>query len=376
MSSHSQDETSPRPSALLALPNEIKMEIAEHLCPHCVEQEWPNGTDDASKLILMRALSALSKTCKAWQSIAQPVLFHHYACPDNSKVCLEQTINSVGLFGRTLSQRPDLGAAVQALTCPTSGCVMYAPGSSTRIPGQIRRIAALHNMTIPEDKEDPLFTEFLTNILLKYTPNVRHVAGDIFGTQALVAPTSQIRRLESLKLEYPPGLSSQLLRDFLSATLNIRSLVLRSLEIGFDLQSLSVVSVKQLAITGSSSVEVADVHRLLAAFPNVEDIFCGSLHFWSTQTSDYGISRAEFSEVIASIPMPPLLDDRHRPCLDNFIVIESTKKSESSSWRDYRGYTILSRRHTAKPVKSEDDSREERSKYWSWMSWSRYAWKE
>ncbi|KAH7118629.1 hypothetical protein B0J13DRAFT_196476 [Dactylonectria estremocensis] len=82
---------------LMKLPNETLEALCWCLCSHCFDR----GND--SNLPGIKALSALSKTCRRLRDIAQPVLFHYF---DPSSE------NPVPLL-RNLLARPDLAANIQ-----------------------------------------------------------------------------------------------------------------------------------------------------------------------------------------------------------------------------------------------------------------------
>lgn len=271
----------PRPSALLALPNEIKIEIAEYLCPHCLE-----SSDDAPDL--QPTLSALSKTCKAWRSVAQPVLFHQFTCK-TAPVDIKGTIELAEIFTRTLSERPDLGARVQALNCPfhDSLCVATKLLTAEEVFLELRRISSSHGLTITEASTEPLesLTQALASLLLKHTPNIKHLEADLFSVKQASASghTSSPGRLESLSIRKASNTGLLKLRDILSSPWmsNLRSLNLHDFNVRLSLQGFPVLlpSLRRLAITGwSRFVEPTDVLQLLRAFPGVEDILLTYLY--------------------------------------------------------------------------------------------------
>ncbi|OBT76893.1 hypothetical protein VF21_04723 [Pseudogymnoascus sp. 05NY08] len=119
-----------------SVPNEIIAQICSYLCSHCQNPGvFPNSnTVEArtEKVTLARMCRASKRIC----SIAQPVLFHYYACgnlprkvhtefsehyADWNREQWNLEDDKLAVFVRTLITRPELAACVESLQLKSSG---------------------------------------------------------------------------------------------------------------------------------------------------------------------------------------------------------------------------------------------------------------
>jgi hypothetical protein len=100
------------------LPTLVVQNICKHLCPkHDTPRQWSSGR---------KSLSCLSKTCRRFAKIVQPILFSFFSFNG-------QPISSIVLFLRTVSSRSDLAEQVK-------GAVFTDPGLESAITDDHRRI--------------------------------------------------------------------------------------------------------------------------------------------------------------------------------------------------------------------------------------------
>ncbi|RMJ06539.1 hypothetical protein BHE90_011031 [Fusarium euwallaceae] len=110
------------------LPVEIFATICRNLCAHCQRQHVVDLPPDEIECALeaQQALSRLSRTCRRFRNVAQPILFHCYHSgrqPDLSTSpewwgdtdARRREIETLETFLRTLLERPDLAKEVRAL---------------------------------------------------------------------------------------------------------------------------------------------------------------------------------------------------------------------------------------------------------------------
>lgn len=114
------------------LPVELIEPICRYLCLHCTEPEIFPHADAEDARQRKSALAGLARTCKLMHMVAQPFLYHYYASGNMPRMLLPNRTNSkarsivykprndgLHLFFRTIAERPDLAAHVQALQLTT-----------------------------------------------------------------------------------------------------------------------------------------------------------------------------------------------------------------------------------------------------------------
>ncbi|KAJ9150786.1 hypothetical protein NKR23_g3414 [Pleurostoma richardsiae] len=106
--------------SLQRLPAEILEIICQGLCVHCRRKGWASSSSqDATHGELTRQrsnLSKLSRTCKVFRAIGQPILFHTFC--EVQKNCKWDKSKMIP-FARTIVERPDLA------TCVTDFCILH-----------------------------------------------------------------------------------------------------------------------------------------------------------------------------------------------------------------------------------------------------------
>ncbi|KAM7221625.1 hypothetical protein V8F06_003016 [Rhypophila decipiens] len=100
-------------SLLLNLPNEMIMEICRSLCLHCRHERIGelSAEDVAAGIQDQLAISRLSRCSKTLRDIAQPILFHFFACLEAQVTACKRE----AAFIHTLFWRPDLASSVRSL---------------------------------------------------------------------------------------------------------------------------------------------------------------------------------------------------------------------------------------------------------------------
>jgi hypothetical protein len=119
-------------SLFKTLPVEICLDIFSLFCRHCqdptIQKEYHRDDEVAELNNNKSALCSLSRTCKAFQALAQPILHHHFHMQtwQRQPACLY-------LFARTISRRRDLANAVRVIELdlvgwPDSDALNNGPG--------------------------------------------------------------------------------------------------------------------------------------------------------------------------------------------------------------------------------------------------------
>lgn len=339
-------------SPLMALPNEIKLEIAENLCPHCIG--LADATHGSQQHTLqeshVHALSSLSKTCKAWKAVAQPILFHKFTWKERDDN-RNRHMRQLRLFIRTMTEQPELGKAVKQLRGPEPTKIWRDNRNFLRVESEA--IVSLLGKRHPRklSKRTPLknLPSILSSIVLDFTPNIQEMEVVLCSTRLRATdPSTRLTfpKLKRLVVKEPEEIwtsrkespYSEQLADLLMSAPNLVELGLvdiPSWQFKFPVLTAPPLKVKRLSMNRYHlDLSNDDIQRVLAAVPSVEDIridaSSGTFH-----SNDIG----NFIATIAAIPLQPLSDDQGRRCLDKFTKVTTSERSRA---------VAVSRRHDAR----------------------------
>lgn len=343
----------PTPPGLSRLPNEIKTMIAENLCPHCIELEPENPRPRAASKCgkLMTSLSALSKTCKVWQAMAQPILFHHVMFRRISDE--DMPLARVCHFLRAIRDQPRLASYVKVAGLPWQWIFTREAGLHLQLDDQ-DAIQTGHLREIYKVAEDLGFTmvglEMLmhwkdlaqgavSRIIGELLPNVRVMSlwqGFRWPRTGIpdISHSPAFKMVTKLQLasDNHPGEDGfgEYLADLMTSMPELTHLELFWLKwmLGPS-PALEVphTSVKTLSLY-RCEVTSETARSVLTSFPCLLNIryWAGSrfdqeahpdANNWNAEIKDV---EDAFAQAFQSIPLSPMHDDQGRVCLDHFVV--------------------------------------------------------
>lgn len=341
-------------SPFVALPNEIKLMIAQYLCPHCVDLgEAKTEAEDKVQESLGRsmkyALSGVSKTCKAWQAIAQPILFHEtlWDIPEDSGKLMRQLPSILS----TLVERPNLAKMVKTLGCPNA--FFYGEGD---VDEDLWKTRALRKLLKPLQNlatRDRRFKRFatlrfddwpraLTLALLQCTPELQQLYIQTPALPSLPSgldTTVDLRQLQRLAIDhrlngygfYRMALnldgSPAFLDDFgdvFTFTPNLVDLILLNGHwTQFPSPPAPLLKLKSLMLYSYDLWE-ADIKKILEGCPNLEHIrylpFSDPIQVPHNPARE-PMTKDSFYRAICAVELPPLVDDSETPCLNRFTGV-------------------------------------------------------